>query len=86
MHSTHIVCIYKIAAAVLKETMNRHHNGAQRSNACKQCIPTSGTHLTLQLLETPLELVVVEGHLRGEARLLVKALGGPGLPLQIHDP
>lgn len=43
-------------------------------------------HLTLQLLETPLELVVVEGHLRGEARLLVEALGAPGRPLQIHAP
>lgn len=43
-------------------------------------------YLTLQLLETPLELVVVEGQLRGEAGLLVEALGAPGLPLQIHDP
>lgn len=48
--------------------------------------PHLRTHLTLQLLETPLELVVVEGHLHGEAGLLVEALRAPGRPLQIHDP
>lgn len=43
-------------------------------------------HLTLQLFESALELVIVEGHLRREAGLLIEALGAPRRPLQIHDP